>query len=334
MNTPTNQTSACTVQSTERVIVAVREKFSETNQLCLLRLTFADIPKPEVLTRKQPPFIAEVFRDDGKAKISVGSFVFSSFNLTRPWASSKCCGSADILGRFNELPEQFFNLVQDLARGKGVIFEVTTGRGERTVETIEEVFLFADLPAELVSLQNEQDRLKGLEDWILNALERERQERLEKIKAEGQARAVEQLNKFPRRLDHEPDSVDHYKNRTEVVLDLLRKEWPEFFAAMDGLKQAKTEIERADWQKRVVIGYQADHKALYGTIPEAIQAEAAEFSRDDYYIRLMNEAMNAPKCRVPKIYWQLVGGWIEKNYYQMNEKQLGTAFNRDWNYSR
>ena len=74
-------------------------------------------------------------------------------------------------------------------------------------------------------------------------------------------------------------------------------------------------------------------KALYGIIPEVEQAEAARLSRDDYYLRLMSSAINATKeQRVPKTDWQLVNGWIEKNYYRMKDKELGIAFTQDWSY--
>ena len=46
----------------------------------------------------------------------------------------------------------------------------------------------------------------------------------------------------------------------------------------------------------------------------------------------MNKAYTAPGSPVDKILWQLAIGWLEKNYYRMNETQLEDAFNRDWNY--
>jgi hypothetical protein len=116
------------------------------------------------------------------------------------------------------------------------------------------------------------------------------------------------------------------------MVKLLKKEWPQLFAATENLKLAKNEAERADCQRRVLIAYLADNKSLNGCHSNVRQEEAAKLSRDDDYLRLMNEAMNAPKGRVPKIDWQLLNGWIEKNYYRMNDKALEQAFNRDWKY--
>ena len=209
-----------------------------------------------------------------------------------------------------------------------------TGHGEQNLANIEEIFLFAYLPAELASFQNEQDRLKGLSKWVLDFLKLENQERLEKIKAEGQARAVEQLKKFPRRLHHELPEIDHYKNQKEVLDKLLRKEWPRLFAATDKLKSvvelAKSFSEIEECQKQCWLAYIADYKSLFDSPPELLPDERAELWRDENYLCLMADVLKSKKGNVDKRDWQLAYGWITNNYYRMNEAELEMSFNRDW----
>lgn len=336
MNTPASQTGASAVATTEKQLVDWGVAKDEiTGEHSLIRFKFAETPVPEVLSQNQPPRVVEFFRGDGDTKISVGSVILTTLQLKRwIWAKAKCDGVSEILRRCHKLPAPILDEVRELARGKTVLCEVIVGREEQIAQNIEEVFLFAYLPPEVASFQDEQGRMNRLAEWVLDFLDREEQERLEKLKAEGNARAAEQLKNFPRRLDdHEPPEIDHYKNRNEVMVKLLRKEWPRFFEAMDNLKLARTETDRVDCQKRVLIAYLADNKALCGCHSKVKQEEAAELSQNDDYLRLMNDAMDAPKGCVPKIDWQLVNGWIEKNYYRMNDKALEIAFNRDWNYT-
>jgi hypothetical protein len=331
MNTTLNQASGNGVESLEKQIVDWGVADEKPGEYKLVRLTFGDAPASDVLSQKQPPFIAEIFRGDGEAKIPVGSFVVPSFNLTWPWARSKWCEPADILRRCNNLTGPILDAVKKLTRGKSVIHEVMTGHGEHNLKNIEEIFLFAYLPAELAAFQNEQDRLKGLSEWVLDFLKLEKQERLEKIKAEGQARAVEQLRKFPRKMPHESPEIDHYKNQKEVLDKLLRKEWPRLFAATDKLKLVKTDSERVTCQKQSWLAYIADYKSLFGSPPEVRQDEAAELWRDDNYILLMAEVLNSKKGNVDKRDWRLAYGWITNNYYRMSEAELVAAFNnREW----
>lgn len=234
------------------------------------------------------------------------------------------------MARFRNISPTVLKEVQELGHDKKVLCEVIVGRGEQIIENIEEIFLFAYLPPEVAAFKNENDRLKRLAEWVLDLVELERQDELEILKADGNARAVKQLIDFPRRANHEPLEIDHYKNRNEVMVKLLRKEWPHFFEATDNLKLTTTETARVECQKQILIGYLADHKALYDAHATIKPEEAAKFAQDDHYIRLMNEAMNAPKCHVPRTDWQLVSGWIEKNYYRMKDKELGNAFTQDW----
>jgi hypothetical protein len=336
MNTTASQTGSIAVSVIEKQLVDwLVAKDERTGEHSLIRFKFACDPVSEVLSHDQPPRVVEFFRGEGDAKISVGSVILTTLQLKRGiWAKAKCDGSSEILRRWRKLSAPILNDVHKLTRDKTVLCEVIVGRDEVAPANIEEIFLFAYLPPEVASFQDEQARLKRLAEWVLDLLDHEGQEQLEKVKTAGNMRAEEQLKNFPRRLvDHESAEIDHYKNRNDVIVKLLRKEWPRFFEAMDNLKLAKMETARVDCQKRILIAYLADNKALNGCHSKVKLEEAANLSQNDDYLRLMNQAMDAPKCRVPKIDWQLVSGWIEKNYYRMNDKALEIAFNRDWNYT-
>ncbi|MGH7953567.1 MAG: hypothetical protein ACREFE_16855 [Limisphaerales bacterium] len=334
MNSPATQIGTVAI---EKQVVDWSFAKVETGEHYFVRFKYAKTPAPKVLSQNQPPRVVEFFRGYGDAKISVGHYIVSNLQLEYPCAKAKSDGVSEILHRYRNLPPPLLNEVQKLTRGKTVLCEVIVGRKEQVtenIEDIEEVFLFAYLPPDAFAMQDEPSRMKCLAECVLNLLDQVQQDQLEKLKAEGNARAKEQLKKFPRRDDsHEMPGVDHYKNRSEVALDLLRKEWPRFFEELDNLKLAKTEAERLNCQKRILIGYTADYKVLYGCYPVLKQDDAAEFARDDFYIRLISEAMSAKNSQVPKTDWQLVNGWIEKNYYRMNEQELEIAFNRDWNCS-
>jgi len=332
---PLNQTSVPAVEELKKQIVDWGVADAKPGEYMLVRLKFGDAPASDVVSQKQPPFIAEIFRGDGEAKMSVGSFVLSGIKPKWPWARSQCCGSDDVLRRCNVLSTPILDAVKKLTNGKTTICEVMTGHGEVTLANIEEIFFFAYLPAELASFQNEQDRLKGLSEWVLNRLELEKQQWLEKVSAEGQARAVEQLKKFRRRLPHESPEVDHYKNQQEVLKELLRREWPRLCAATDKLKSAvelaKPPSEIATCQKQSWLAYIADHKLLFGNPPTLREDEAVELWRDENYLRLMADVLNSKKGNVDKRDWRLAYGWITNNYYRMSESELETAFNNhEW----
>ena len=216
-----------------------------------VRLKFANVPASDVLSQNQPPFIAEFCRGEGEAKIPVGSIVISNFKLTFPWAVSRRYAPADVLRHCNSLAEPILDAVKKLTCGKSAIHEVLIGHGEQNLANVTEAFLFAYLPAELAAFQNEQDRLKGLSELVLNFLEIEKQQELEKLKAEGNAKAVEQLRIFPRHLPYEQPGIDHYENQKQILDNLLRKEWPRLFAANDRFKSVKNDAEKVVFFQKI-----------------------------------------------------------------------------------
>jgi hypothetical protein len=118
-----------------------------------------------------------------------------------------------------------------------------------------------------------------------------------------------------------------------VLEKLVRRKWHRLSRAMNELKIAKTEQEKSDGKTKVWLAYIADYKAIFGKLPDVNEKDFAELRNSDkwhdHYIHLMSDAIDA----IPqgdKRDWQLAIGWIEKNYYRMNEGELEAAFTRDW----
>jgi hypothetical protein len=330
MNAP-NQSSANEGEPLKKQIASCIVAEEKPGEYRYVRLQMAKtIRAAQPLSQKQPPRIIKIFRGNGESKIPVGSFVMPNLQLEWPWARGRQIVRAEILQRCIDFEMPVLDAIKKLIHGKSVIHEVLTGHGAETLENVEEIFLFAYLPSELATCQTDEERLKGLENSVLSWLAFESRESLEKAKAEGQARAVEQLEKFPRNLPHESPDVDHYKNQQKVLDALMRKEWPRLFAATDKLKLAKSESERVEGKKQVWLAYIADYKSLYNTHPELREDETTDLYRDEDYLRLMAEIRNSRRGNVDKRDWQLAHGWITKNYYRMSETELEAAFNRDW----
>jgi hypothetical protein len=301
-------------------------RYTDTGEIFCIRFKLGRPPSPGVLSQNQPPRIVTVFRGDGDSKIPVGTVILTDLELRRGlWVKTFRVSPSDILRNFKSLPEAHQREVDELSRFHKILYKAIIGSGEPTAENSDEIIFFASLPPEVESKKT------NLSDWVLDWIVREKDEALAKLKAEGKARAEEQLKNFPRRLPHESMDVDHYENRQQVLEKLFRKEWPRFSKASDELKTAKTPRERVVNEKRVLIAYLTDYKALYGCHPKVSQDEAAKLAQDDYYLILMNEAMNAPNASVDKRDWRLADGWIVKNYYRMNKAELEIAFNREWN---
>ena len=60
------------------------------------------------------------------------------------------------------------------------------------------------------------------------------------------------------------DQVDHHSNRKEIATALLRKDYPNFFNAMDGLSKAKDETEKKKWAEKARRGLIVDLKKNTG----------------------------------------------------------------------
>ena len=121
-------------------------------------------------------------------------------------------------------------------------------------------------------------------------------------------------------------SVDHHSNRKEIATALLRKDYPNFFNAMDGLSKAKDETEKKKWAEKARRGLIVDLKKNTGF---QLDAEGeAELLRDNAFINMLNEANEKPRKEPHPLDWELVLGWIIKGYYKMNEQELAANIKR------
>jgi len=199
--------------------------------------------------------------------------------------------------------------------------------GEKCDQNMDETFCFVSLPPQIASGASVNETLKSLLNFVQALLREERQR--DNLRAAALQR--QQLLSRPAHLPHEGGGIDHYKNQQQVVESLLRKEWPLLFTAMDKAKEAKIEVEKTECKKQIWLAYIADHKAIFGDMPDLRSEEASELWKDDAFLGLMNQAMNDPREVLDKRALRLAVNWIVKNYYRMNEKALEEAFNRDWN---
>lgn len=302
----------------------------DTGELSVLWLKFARPPIPQGVSKNQTIQVVQRYRGDAGTPMGPEILIIDELRCGL-WAKVRCVGPAEVLCRGRVMSEPIQKALNTLARGKNVFCQVLVGQGAQTTENVDEVFWFAYLPPEVAVFQNEAERTKCMANFVLDLVERRRREELEKLRADGNALHEAQLKEFPARLPHEPHGFDHYKNRADVLYHLLRKDWPQFFKAYDNLNQAKTPLQRLGCQKGIWLAYIADHKAIYGDFPNVKEDEAAVLWRNDDFHRLMSDVLNAPRSH-DKRSWQLANGWIEKNYYRMNEVELEQAFAKDWNY--
>jgi hypothetical protein len=210
-------------------------------------------------------------------------------------------------------------------------YRVDVFEGDPTLKHLKERFYFLGLPVEVTCIQNAKSQLEWLADCVGGLLQREHQQ----LRAMAEARQKQQLQQFPPRnpaKDYMQPNFDHYTNQREVLLKLLGRKWHRLSRAMNELNNAKTEQDR---QTMVWLAYIADCKALFGKLPDINEKDFAELRNNDKwhdnYIRLMSEAVDAIPQQ-DKRDWQLAIGWIEKEYYRMNEDELEAAFARHWNY--
>ena len=197
--------------------------------------------------------------------------------------------------------------------------------GPKALTNLKERFYFPCLPLEVASFKDEQVRLEWLaKNCVADLLERETKQRHAKAKQ----LEAEQLKDAPARLPHEDMDDDHYEDWRQAVVKLLCKKWPNLCAAMKDFGPANTEQNK----QNILSAFIADYRTILGKLPDVKKEDAAELWKDDYYVGLMNKSLNMGDSPVDKILWQLAIGWLAKGCYQMNEKQLAEAFNRDWNY--
>jgi hypothetical protein len=306
---------------------------STTGVLICVRIKFKEIPPPQGVSRQQFVFPVR-FYSGGTGTPSNVAIVSNFAPRIGLWTFARGISTADVMRRFSSPVKQVQDAITELTRENKPIYEVSVGMGEQIPANADEVFLFAVQSPAMTAIKDEAEKSNWLSKWVCDLIMRERKERQAEVQAEAKARNEPKLKEFPACLPHESPEMDHYKNRQDVLWMLLGKTWPRLFKVMDKLQSAKTEPERTECQNQAMLAYIADHKAIYGIHPEVRTNEAGELWRSDDFVRMMSDALNAPKARVDKIDWQLADGWIEKNYYRMSEKELEEAFVRDWNYKR
>jgi hypothetical protein len=209
-------------------------------------------------------------------------------------------------------------------RGCRMPYRVFIFENESTLKNLKEIFFFPGLPTEIASLNDGQAEVNWLATWFEGFWKSERQQ----FEMEAKQLEAERLKTTPARFPHEDIEIDHHKNWHESVEKLLKKKWPNLTAAFMAVGEAKTEQEKL----KFLAAYVADYTAIFRESPDVKKEDAAELLKDKSFIVLMNKAYAAPGSPVDEILWQLAIGWLGKNYYRMNEKQLEEAFNRDWNY--
>lgn len=209
-------------------------------------------------------------------------------------------------------------------------YHVRVGRGDKRAENVDEFFYFPSLPPEIARLKDDKEKTAWLAQCVMNLIERE----MHQFQTKAAEIEKERLKQSPVRLAYEPPGVDHHKNQQQVALELLRKEWPHLSEAMDQCQASKTLEEKQKARAKVSLAYIADYTAVHGERPAVRKEEEAGLWRDDLFVRLLNDALEGPRNGVDKINWQLANGWIVKNYYRMNERELERAFARDWGYKK
>jgi len=290
------------------------------DKICFVRYKFSRPPKPLGVSKAQP--IAMIEWRHGGTSIPAGAAIAVMDDFRRGlWANARLAKKSLQLAKI----EQVYDAK--------ILYEVFVGRGEQTTDNADEVFLVAFLPSEIESFGGIQPKLDWLAKWVGDLILQEEKMHQQKITAEAKKRSDALLKKSPVRLPHESPEIDHYKNRQEVFLKLLRQEWPLLSAALDQTKSSKIDGGQAKLKEQVWLAYIADHRAIFGRPPTIKQEEAAALYNNDAYIRLMNEAINTSGNRVDKRDWQLADGWLDKGYYRMNESQLEEAFANDWKYT-
>lgn len=213
-------------------------------------------------------------------------------------------------------------------------FCVDVFHGEQKITNLKERFYFPGLPIEVAAIKNEASRMEWLANCVGDFLQRENKQ----FNAMAQARQKEQEQKFPKcnpAKSYLQQNFDHHANQREVLLKLLRRKWHRLSRATDKIKNAKTDTEKSDAQTMAWLGFIADHKAIFGKVPDINEKEFAELRNNDKWLVHFSKLMSEAIYETPqgdKRDWQLASGWIEKNYYRMNAGELEAAFTRDWKY--
>lgn len=159
---------------------------------------------------------------------------------------------------------------------------------------------------------------KGCESFahFVNAyVEAEQTEKENELVAKMASIAPNQVSTKPVRRGEDEKPVDHRANAKEVTLQLMKREYPNFFKAR--------EAHLSDEEQRKA--YIADLRAIHGISPEV--EDCASLWSDTGFARWLNRAMTAPGRKVTPAEWALATGWIPRGYYRMTDSELEKALN-------
>jgi hypothetical protein len=118
-----------------------------------------------------------------------------------------------------------------------------------------------------------------------------------------------------KRVAGEDRLVDHAANTRAVAMDLLRRDYPQFFRALDN-RLTESETRKA---------FLADCIAREAPVVPVESLDA--LIQDTGFYRWLAAAMAKPGRKVKPNEWELALGWIRCGYFQMSDDQLEVALN-------
>jgi len=159
---------------------------------------------------------------------------------------------------------------------------------------------------------------KGFESFahfVKAFLESEQKQRQNELVAKMPNTTPETISTKPLRRGEQETRIDHRENAMGVTLDLLKREYPNFFNARE--KHLSDEEQRK--------AYVADLRAIHGVFPD-VEGCASLWS-DTRFNEWLGKAMTTPGHKVTREEWALAQGWIPGGYYRMTDAELKKALN-------
>jgi len=159
---------------------------------------------------------------------------------------------------------------------------------------------------------------KGFESFahfVKAFLESEQKQRQNELVAKMPNTTPETISTKPLRRGEQETRIDHRENAMGVTLDLLKREYPNFFNARE--KHLSDEEQRK--------AYVADLRAIHGVFPD-VEGCASLWS-DTRFNEWLGKAMTTPGHKVTREEWALAQGWIPRGYYRMTDAELKKALN-------